>query len=275
MAHEDSEMLEDKDVSKVTAETVDAVRVTEVTHWTDRLFSFTVERPQSFRFRSGEFVMIGLLNAAGKPLLRAYSITSAFWEEQIGFYSIKVEDGPLTSRLQHIQQGDYIIMKRKPTGTLVLDALMPAKRIFLIATGTGFAPFASLIRDPEIYAQYQQVIVVHTCRMKAELDYSQLVVANTKADALVGEEASSQLFYLPTTTQEESAVMGRPTTLISSGRATAELGFAPFSVETDRVMICGSMAMNQDMKRICEEAGFTEGSNASPGQFVVEKAFVG
>lgn len=259
----------------VTAETADAVRVLSVKHWTDRLFSFTVERPQSFRFRSGEFVMIGLLNSSGKPLLRAYSITSAFWEEEIGFYSIKVEDGPLTSRLQHIQPDNYIIMKRKPTGTLVLDALTPAERIFLVATGTGLAPFASLIRDPEIYEQYKDVVLLHTCRTQDELAYGRAVVEDTKADMLVGEQALAQLIYQPTTTQEASEVMGRSTELLSSGKLAERLHIAPLSAATDRVMICGSMAMNHDMKQICEGLGFTEGSNASPGEFVVEKAFVG
>lgn len=274
MSHQNTENLAQPNRG-VSAETPDAVRVLEVTHYTDRLFSFSVERPASFRFRSGEFVMIGLLTDAGKPLLRAYSITSAFYEEEIGFYSIKVEDGPLTSRLQHITAGDYIIMKRKPTGTLVLDALTPARRCFLVATGTGFAPFASLIRDPEIYAQYEQIILVHTCRTNAELSYSQQLVKDTYADVLVGEEATAKLVYQPTTTQEDSEVMGRPTTLIETGKLCEILDIAPLNVETDRVMICGSVAMNQDMKAICETAGFAEGANSSPGEFVIEKAFVG
>ena len=156
----------------VDASTPDAVRVLEVRHWTDRLFSFEVERPQSFRFRSGEFVMIGLLNEAGRPLLRAYSIASPFWEESLSFYSIKVPDGPLTSRLQHIQAGDYILMKTKPTGTLVLDALLPGKKCYLVSTGTGVAPFASLLRDPDLYERFERVILTHTCREVAELGLS-------------------------------------------------------------------------------------------------------
>lgn len=259
----------------VTEQTPDAVRVLSVRHWTDRLFSFSVERPSSFRFRSGEFVMIGLLTDEGKPLLRAYSIASAFWEEQLEFYSIKVADGPLTSRLQHLQPGDHIIMKRKPTGTLVLDALRDASRMFLVSTGTGIAPFAALIREPELYNRYENIYLIHTCRDADELAYGRDLVKRTTEDILVGEDASRQLVHLPTTTRMKSPHMGRPTDLIRSGELFDMLTIPPLDATRDRVMICGSMAMNLDMKQICEEAGMTEGSNASPGQFVLEKAFVG
>ena len=259
----------------VEASTPDAINVLDVKHWTDRLFSFTVARPASFRFRSGEFVMIGLLNDVGKPLLRAYSIASPFWEDTLTFYSIKVQDGPLTSRLQHMKVGDYIIMRPKPVGTLVLDALTAGNRLYLVATGTGVAPFASLVRDPDIYQQFEQIILTHTCRDVAELAYSADLIERTKADPLVGEMAADKLIYYPTTTREPSNRMGRVTNLMESGALFDDLGLPHLSAETDKVMICGSMAMNIDMKQVCSAAGLSEGANSQPGDFVVEKAFVG
>lgn len=253
----------------------DAVRVMSVRHWTDRLFSFVVERPQSFRFRSGEFVMIGLLKDDGRPLLRAYSIASPFWEESLSFYSIKVADGPLTSRLQHIQADDYILMRPKPTGTLVLDALLPGKRCYLISTGTGVAPFASLLRDPDLYERFDQVILTHTCREVAELSFSSDLVERTKSDPLIGELAKEKLIYFPTTTRESFSHMGRITNLMESGALFDNLGLPYLHSEDDRVMICGSMGMNTDMKQLCLEAGLQEGANSAPGHFVLEKAFVG
>ncbi len=262
-------------VPVVDSATQDAVKVLEVRHWTDRLFSFSVERPASFRFRSGEFVMLGLLNEQGRPLLRAYSIASPFWEESLSFYSIKVPDGPLTSRLQHIQPGDYIIMRTKPTGTLVLDALLAGARCYLIATGTGIAPFASLLRDPELYERFEQVILTHSCREVAELAYSMDLVERTKTDPLVGETATQRLVYYPTTTRETFTRMGRVTNLMESGALFTDLELPHLSAESDRVMICGSMNMNLDMKQICLDAGLREGANSGPGHFVIEKAFVG
>ena len=261
--------------SKVTSETEDAARVLDVIHWTDRLFSFSVIRSASFRFRSGEFVMLGLLDEKNKPLLRAYSIASPSWDEKLSFYSIKVPDGPLTSRLKNIRVDDYIIMRKKPVGTLVLDALIPGKQIYMIATGTGIAPFASLIRDPELYNKYEQVNLIHTCRNKAELAYGKDLVDRTKKDPLIGELAMENLVYLSTTTREKSNVMGRATELIQSRKLFSLLSTTPFSPEQDRVMICGSIAMNSDMKLICEEFGLVEGANSQPGHYVVEKAFVG
>ena len=259
----------------VPADTKDAVKVLSVTHWTDRLFHFEVERPASFRFRSGEFVMIGLLNEKGKPLLRAYSIAAPFWSEVLAFYSIKVQDGPLTSRLQHIQAGEYIIMTKKPVGTLVLDALLPGKRLYMIATGTGIAPFASLIRDPEVYEQYDEVILTHTCREATELAYGAALVEETKEDELIGEMAQEKLRYYPTTTREKSPKIGRITDLIKSGELSQDLAVPDLNPETDRVMICGSMGLNNDVKAIIEEKGFEEGANSKPGTYVLEKAFVG
>ena len=253
----------------------DAQTVTEVRHWTDALFSFRVTRPRSLRFRSGEFVMIGLLGENGRPLLRAYSIASPSWDEELEFYSIIVPDGPLTSRLQRIAPGDRIILRPKPVGTLVHDALTPGERLWLFATGTGIAPFASLIRDPETYERFGQVILTHTCRTEAELGYGHDLVARTLDDPLVGDEARAKLVHLPSTTREESPRMGRITDLLRSGRLHEELGLTTITPATDRAMVCGSMGLNTDLKAILEGYGLTEGSNATPAEYVVEKAFVG
>ena len=253
----------------------DAQTITQVRHWTDRLFSFRVTRPRSLRFRSGEFVMIGLPDERGKPLLRAYSIASPAWDEELEFYSIKVPDGPLTSRLQHIQPGDQIILRPKPVGTLVLDALLPGKRLWLVATGTGIAPFASIVRDPETYERYEQVIVMHTCRQAAELEYGRELVESLPEDPLIGEFAADRLIYYPTTTREKSPRMGRITDNLTSGKVFADLGLPKIAPETDRAMVCGSLAFNTDMKEILEAWGLREGANSAPAEYVVEKAFVG
>ncbi len=253
----------------------DAQTVTQVTHWTDRLFSFRVTRPQSLRFRSGEFVMIGLLGDTGKPLLRAYSIASPAWDEELEFYSIKVPDGPLTSRLQHIKVGDEIILRPKPVGTLVHDALLPGKRLWFLATGTGLAPFASLMREPETYEKYESVIMMHTCREVAELEYGRQLVESLKDDPLIGEMVGDKLRYYPTTTREEFHHMGRVTDNLTSGKVFADLGLPAMNREEDRAMVCGSLAFNVDVKKILEDFGLTEGANSDPQQFVVEKAFVG
>ncbi len=263
----------------------DAQTVTEVQHYTDRLFRFRVTRPASLRFRSGEFVMIGLMGdphpetGKQKPLLRAYSIASPSWDEELEFYSIKVPDGPLTSKLQHINVGDEIILRPKPVGTLVHDALLPGKRIYFFATGTGFAPFASLLREPETYENYDEVIVTHTVRDVAELTYGRELIENLKKDEmmieLLGEENLDKIRYYPTTTREESPKMGRITTLIENGELFADLGIPPLDPATDRAMVCGSLAFNLDIKKILEDAGLNEGANSEPGEFVIEKAFVG
>ena len=274
MAEADLSVTEHNAVG-VPADTKDAVKVLSVTHWTNRLFHFEVERPASFRFRSGEFVMIGLLDEAQKPLLRAYSIAAPFWSETLSFYSIKVQDGPLTSKLQNIKAGDYIIMKTKPVGTLVLDALIPGKRLYMIATGTGIAPFASLIRDPEVYEQFDDVILTHSCRQSEELAYGHWLIEQTKSDPLIGEMAAEKLRYYPTTTRDESPKMGRITTLIESGALFDDLSVPAFDPEHDRVMICGSMGLNTDVKQLLEAAGLEEGANSKPATYVLEKAFVG
>ncbi|MEM9795426.1 MAG: ferredoxin--NADP reductase [Pseudomonadota bacterium] len=263
----------------------DAQTVTQVIHWTDRLFSFRVTRPASLRFRSGEFVMIGLMGdphpetGKVKPLLRAYSIASPSWDEELEFYSIKVQDGPLTSKLQHIQPGDQIILRPKPVGTLVHDALLPGKRLWFFATGTGFAPFASLLRDPETYERFEQVIVTHTVRDVAELEYGRRLIEELRTDEmmleLLGEENLAKLTYYPTTTREESPKMGRITHLLQDGTVFRDLGVDGISPETDRAMVCGSMGLNTDLKDILEGFGLEEGANSEPKHYVVEKAFVG
>ncbi|HRP11638.1 MAG TPA: ferredoxin--NADP reductase [Terricaulis sp.] len=253
---------------------VHVARVTEVKHYTDALFAFTCERPASLRFRSGEFMMIGLMNGP-KPLLRAYSIASPAWDEALSFYSIKVPNGPLTSRLQHIQPGDEVLLGKKPTGTLVLDALTPGKRLFLVSTGTGVAPFASLIREPETYERYEEVILTHTCRTAAELVYGTEIVAAAKACDLVGEAAGAKLRHVTSLTRESHAVEGRITNLIENGALFAHLGAPAFDPASDRVMICGSSAVLHDMKALAEARGFVEGANNEPASFVIERAFAG
>lgn len=262
----------------------DAQTVTEVKHYTDRLFSFRCTRPASLRFRSGEFVMIGLMGdpdpktGKQKPLLRAYSIASPAWDEEMEFYSIKVQDGPLTSKLQHIKPGDEIILRPKPVGTLVHDALLPGKRIWFFATGTGFAPFASLLREPQTYEDYDEVIITHTCREVGELTYGRDLIESIRNDEmlaeLMGEDFHKKIRYYPTTTREESPKMGRITDLIRSGEVFEDLGIEPLNPETDRAMICGNLAFNLELKELFEEAGLEEGANSKPAQYVVEKAFL-
>ncbi len=261
----------------------DAQTVTEVKHYTDRLFSFRCTRPATMRFRSGEFVMIGLMQTdpktgKEKPLLRAYSIASPSWDEELEFYSIKVQDGPLTSRLQHIQPGDEIILRPKPVGTLVHDALLPGKRIWFFATGTGFAPFASLLREPQTYQDYDEVIITHTCREAGELTYGAEIIESLKTDELlnevIGEGFWKKIKYYPTTTREQSPKMGRITDLMRSGEAFEDLGVHPINPEHDRAMICGNLAFNLELKAMLEDYGLEEGANSDPKQYVVEKAFL-
>lgn len=251
-----------------------AQKITAVTHWTDSLFSFRVSRPNSLRFRSGEFVMIGLMGDTGKPLLRAYSIASPSWDEELEFYSIIVPNGPLTSKLQHIKPGDEIILRPKPVGTLVVDALLPGKRLWFFATGTGVAPFASLMRDPEVYEKFETVIMMHTCREVQDLEYGRQLVESLQDDPLIGEMVAGKLIYYPTTTQEDSANMGRITDNLTSGKVFSDLGIEPINPEADRGMVCGSLAFNKDMMAILDGFGLREGANSDPAEYVVEKAFV-
>ncbi|MEO1694004.1 MAG: ferredoxin--NADP reductase [Pseudomonadota bacterium] len=278
----DSSTAPDADAAPVTAPAADiavpngvfALKVLSVRHYTDRLFSFRVERPASFRFRSGEFVMISL-PAETKPIYRAYSIASPSWDEEIEFFSIKVPGGPLTEHLQKITPGDSIWMRQKPTGTLVLDCLVPGKRLFMLSTGTGVAPFASLVRDPDAYEMFDALVLTHTCREGAELQYGRDVVTTAKDDPLVGEFATDRLHHFASTTREQSDCMGRVTALIETGELFDRLSMSPLDPEHDRVMLCGSMDMINELKEMLEARGFEEGANNKPATFVVERAFVG
>ena len=248
-----------------------------VRHWTESLFSFGVKRPDDFRFRSGEFVMIGLPGEdGGKPVLRAYSIASPAWAEELEFFSIKVADGPLTSRLQKIVAGDTVLMGKKPTGTLVLDALKPGRRLFLIGTGTGLAPWLSVARDPETYERFDQVVITHTVRQVADLAYRDFFTREIHDDPLIGDEAKAQLTYYPTVTREAFETPGRITDRIKSGDFFRDLGLPEgFDPARDRAMLCGSMAMIKEAGELLETYGLKEGSNAEPADYVLERAFVG
>ena len=247
--------------------------VTWVQHWTDSLFSFRTTRDPSLRFSSGQFVMVGL-EVDGKPLLRAYSIASPAWHEELEFYSIKVPDGPLTSRLQKIQVGDQVLIGRKPTGTLVLDGLKPGKRLYMLGTGTGLAPWLSLARDPEVYERFDEVIVTHTVRNVADLNYRKLFEEDLAKDEILSEVIGGKLRYYPTVTREPFKIQGRITDLIASGKLFEDLGVPPLDPAVDRLMLCGGPGVLADLKAMLIERGFEEGSIAKPGDFVLEKAFV-
>ncbi len=248
-------------------------QVLSVRHWTESLFSFTTTRDPGFRFVSGQFTMMGM-EVDGRPLLRAYSMASANHEDRLEFFSIKVPDGPLTSRLQNIREGDTVLVGRKATGTLIADNLLPGRRLLLLSTGTGLAPFASVIKDPDIYDRFEQVVLVHGCRQVAELAYGEKLVALLRADENFGELIRSQLVYYPTATREPFRNRGRITDLIDSGKLFADLGQPPLDIEQDRVMLCGSPSMLADLRTNFHGRGFTEGSGSEPGHFVIEKAFV-
>ncbi|MBB4103275.1 ferredoxin--NADP reductase [Allorhizobium borbori] len=247
--------------------------VLSVHHWTDRLFSFTTTRDMSLRFSNGHFTMIGL-ESEGRPLLRAYSIASANHEEHLEFLSIKVESGPLTSRLQHLKPGDALIVGKKPTGTLVTDYLLPGRRLYLLATGTGLAPFLSIIRDPETYDRFEQIVLVHGVREVSELAYHDYLTEELPKDEIMGELVSGQLLYYPTVTRETFRNRGRVTTLIEAGKLFEDLGLPALNRDEDRVMLCGSPAMLADLKDMLEARGFKEGNTSTPGDFVIERAFV-
>ena len=248
-----------------------------VRHWNEHLFSFAIERPASFRFRSGEFVMIGLPGEGDRPVMRAYSIASPAWAEELEFLSIKVPDGPLTARLQAVRPGDQIYLAKKPTGTLVCDALLGGSRLWLLSTGTGLAPFLSLVHDPEVYQRFGQVILVHGVRRVSDLAWRHALTAQLADDPLVRDQALLQLHYLPSVTREPFHTSGRITDLIADGRLFAHpvRGTAGFDPALDRVMLCGSTAMIRDAAALLEAAGLAEGSNANPGHYVLERAFVG
>ncbi|MFM2210350.1 MAG: hypothetical protein RIQ96_1993 [Pseudomonadota bacterium] len=247
--------------------------VLSVHHWTDRLFSFTTTRDQGLRFSNGHFTMIGL-RVNNKPLLRAYSIVSANYEDHLEFLSIKVPDGPLTSRLQHIQPGDSIVVGRKPTGTLLIDYLLPGKNLYLLGSGTGLAPFLSIVRDPATYERFEKVILVHGVREVAELCYRDYLTRELPQHEFLGELVQAQMLYYPTVTREAFEHQGRITTLIESDQLTRDLGLPALDAASDRIMICGSPGLNKDMRAILEARGFKEGSTTTPGDYVVERAFV-
>jgi ferredoxin--NADP+ reductase len=255
-------------LATIYTETVKTVR-----HWTDTLFSFTATRNPGLRFLSGQFTMIGL-QVNGRPLLRAYSMCSANHEDQLEFFSIKVPNGPLTSHLQKLAPGDDILVGGKPTGTLIQDNLRPGKTLYLLGTGTGLAPFVSIIKDPDVYERYENIVLVHGCREIAELAYGELVVETLLRDEFFGELARDKLLYYPTVTREAFRNTGRITTLIETGKLQDDLGLPRLNRETDRVMLCGSPGMLEDLNNYLLAQGFSEGNHSVPGEFVIEKAFV-
>lgn len=255
-------------MSHFNEETVISVR-----HWTEDLFSFTATRNPSFRFANGQFTMMGL-EVEGRPLLRAYSMVSTNYDEELEFFSIKVPDGPLTSKLRHIREGDRILVGKKPTGTLVLDNLLPGRALYLLSTGTGLAPFMSIIRDLDTYEKFNKVVLIHGCRQIAELAYGEKITQALPKDEYLGELIRDKLIYYPTVTREPFHNRGRVTDLITSGQLFRDIDMPAFDAEEDRAMLCGSPQMLDDMKTILIDQGFTEGSNAKPGSFVIEKAFV-
>lgn len=248
-------------------------QVLSVRHWTDSLFSFTTTRDPGFRFQNGQFTMMGL-EIDGRPLLRAYSMASANHEESLEFFSIKVANGPLTSRLQTIREGDTVLVGRKATGTLVADNLLPGSRLLLLSTGTGLAPFASLIKDPDVYDRFEKIVLVHGCRQVSELAYGEQLVANLSQDEFFGPVLAEKLVYYPTVTREPFRNRGRITDLITTNRLFADTDMASLDLEADRIMLCGSPSMLEDLRQILEGRGFSEGNNSRPGHYVIEKAFV-
>ncbi|CUW46529.1 ferredoxin--NADP reductase [Novacetimonas hansenii] len=256
-----------KEYGHLNAETVLTVH-----HWTDRLFSFTTTRDPALRFENGQFAMIGI-EVEGKPLLRAYSIASANYEDNLEFLSIAVPDGPLTSRLRHVKVGDKVLIGRKPVGTLLLDNLRPGRNLYFLSTGTGLAPFMSLIKDPECYERYEHVILSHTVRVSGELAYSNHIRHELPQHEFLGEDVSGKLLYYPAVTREPFAVTDRITKLVETGKIFTDLNIPELDPEHDRVMICGSPEMLADTEKMLQERGFDEGNNSRPGAYVVEKAF--
>lgn len=249
-------------------------QVLSVHHWNESVFSFATTRDPSLRFENGHFVMLGLM-VDGKPLMRAYSIASANHEDSLEFLSIKVNDGPLTSRLQHIRPGDRILISRKPTGTLLLRDLRPGQRLYLLGSGTGLAPFMSLIKDPETYERFEKVILVHGVRYRSDLAYRDFIEWELTHHEYLGEQVRKQLIYVPTVTRERFRFQGRITTLIESGELFEKNGLPPLDPAADRVMICGSPAMLADLSELLNSRGFMASPQiGEPGDYVIERAFV-
>lgn len=255
-------------MSSLSHETVLSVR-----HWNDTLFSFTTTRSRTLRFKNGHFLMVGL-EVEGKPLLRAYSVASPNYEEHLEFYSIKVQNGPLTSRLQHLKVGDQVLVGQKPVGTLVVSNVMPGKRLYLLSTGTGLAPFLSIIRDPETYERFEHVVVAHGVRHINDLAYSDYIKNELPQHEYIGEQVKSQLKYYPTVTREPFENQGRLTQLLESGKLCADLGLPPLDPEHDRVLVCGGPRMLEDLVQLLEARGFKEGSSHEPAHYTIERAFV-
>jgi ferredoxin--NADP+ reductase len=248
-------------------------QVTAVHHWTDRLFSFKTTRNPGFRFKNGHFTMIGL-EQEGKPLMRAYSLASANYEDELEFFSIKVPDGPLTSKLQAIRVGDTVLVNSKATGTLIQDNLLPGKYLYLIGTGTGLAPFLSIIRDPDIYEQYDKIVLTHGCRYTEELAYRELITEHLPQHEYLGEAVRDKLIYYPTVTREKFENNGRLTDLLRIGKLPADIGLPPLNAETDRFMICGSPSMLKEICALLDSRSFSEARQGRAGHYVVERAFV-
>jgi ferredoxin/flavodoxin---NADP+ reductase len=255
-------------MSALNHETVLSVR-----HWNDTLFSFTTTRSRGLRFKNGHFLMVGL-EVEGRPLLRAYSVASPNYEEHLEFYSIKVQNGPLTSRLQHLKVGDQVLVGNKPVGTLVVSNVRPGKRLYLLSTGTGLAPFLSIIRDPETYEQFEHVVVAHGVRFAADLAYSDYIKSELPQHEFIGEQVRNQLLYYPTVTRETFENQGRLTELLENGKLCADLGLPPLDPEHDRVLVCGGPRMLEDIVKLLEARGFKEGSSHEPADYTIERAFV-
>jgi ferredoxin--NADP+ reductase len=253
--------------------TINQERILSVRHWTDQLFSFTATRDPGFRFVSGQFTMVGI-EIDSRPLLRAYSMASANHEETLEFFSIKVADGPLTSRLQLIQEGDIVLVGRKATGTLIQDNLLPGRTLFLLSTGTGIAPFVSIIKDPDTYDRFEKIVLVHGCRQIAELAYGEEIIKSLPDNEFLGDLVREKLVYYPTVTREPFRNRGRITDLLTEGRLFDDLDRAPLDVASDRLMMCGSPPMLADLRAVLDGLGFNEGSHSEPGHYVIEKAFV-
>lgn len=248
-------------------------RILSVHHWTKDLFTIKSTRSSGFRFANGQFVMLGI-EVEGKPLLRAYSMASANHEETLEFFSIKVPDGPLTSRLQHVRVGDSLLVGTRPTGTLVIGNLRPGKTLWLLATGTGLAPFLSIIKDPETYEAFDRVVLTHTVRTVADLAYSTFIGEELAKHEVLGDLVRPKLRYYPTVTREAFRTPGRITDLITSGKCFSDLDLPPLDKERDRVMLCGSPEMLKETSAILEGMGFREGNSGEPGDYLIEKAFV-
>lgn len=247
--------------------------VIDVHHWSDSLFTIRSTRNRSLRFRNGEFAMMGI-EVDGKPLLRAYSMASANYEDYLEFYSIKVEQGPLTSRLQHISEGDELLVSKKPTGTLLWERLKPGKHLYLLSTGTGLAPFLSIIKDPDIYENFEKIILVHGCRYINELTYQKLITHELKENEYFGDQIREKLTYYPAVTREPYKNYGRITSLLKSGKLMEDVGMPELNLEDDRFMLCGSPNMLKSLTEILDDRGFSETRRDDLNEYVIERAFV-